>query len=236
MGANATTFVPSYTSGEVLTAANLSVTNSGIPVFADSTARDAAFGGTGEKTLAEGQYAYLEDTNATQFYDGASWVSVGTTPGLVYITSATASASAALNINSCFSSTYTNYRIIYNFTASTTLELQMRFRLVTTDYSGTEYTDYGFGMGSGGSFNLQHVNTTQFTIGYVNTTEPIHGSMDIYSPNVAVKTNFSNLSGIAASIYENGRVNTTTQYDGFSLLASTGNITGTVKIYGYSNS
>ena len=79
-------------------------------------------------------------------------------------------------------------------------------------------------------------NTTQFTIGYVNTTEPIHGSMDIYSPNVAVKTNFSNLSGIAASIYENGRVNTTTQYDGFSLLASTGNITGTVKIYGYSNS
>jgi hypothetical protein len=236
MGANATTFVPSYTSGEVLTAANLSVTNSGVPVFASSVERDAAFGGTGEKTLAEGQYAYLEDTNATQFYDGASWVSVGTTPGLVYITSATASASAALNINSCFSSTYTNYRIIYNFTASTTLELQMRLRLVTTDYSGTEYTDYGYGMGSGGAFNLQHVNTTQFTIGYVNTTEPIHGSMDIYSPNVAVKTNFSNLSGIAASIYENGRVNTTTQYDGFSLLASTGNITGTVKIYGYSNS
>ena len=236
MGANATTFVPAYVSGEVLTAADLTVTNSGIPVFADSTARDAAFGGTGEKVLAEGQYAYLESTNATQFYDGASWVSVGTTPGLVFITSATASASATLNINSCFSSTYTNYRIIYNFTGSTTLELQMRLRLVTTDYSGTEYTDYGYGMGSGGAFNLQHVNTTQFTIGYVNTTEPIWGSMDIYSPNVAVKTNFSNLSGIAASIYENGRVNQTTQYDGFSLLASTGNITGTVKIYGYSNS
>jgi hypothetical protein len=236
MGANATTFVPSYTSGEVLTAANLSVTNSGIPVFAGTTERDAAFGGTGEKTLAEGQYAYLESTNATQFYDGAVWQSVGTTPGLVYITSATASAAAALNINSCFSSTYTNYRIIYNFVASTTLELQMRLRLVTTDFSGTDYTDYGRGMGSGGAFDLQHVNTTQFTIGYVNTTEPIWGSMDIFSPNVAIKTNFNNMSGIAASIYENGRLNTTTQYDGFSLLASTGNITGTVKIYGYSNS
>ena len=76
MGANATTFVPSYTSGEVLTAANLSVTNSGIPVFATTVTRDAAFGGTGEKTLAEGQFAYIEATNTTQYYDGAAWVPV----------------------------------------------------------------------------------------------------------------------------------------------------------------
>jgi hypothetical protein len=71
MGANAVTTVPVYVAGEVLTAADLNITNSGIPVFASSVERDAAFGGTGEKTLAEGQYAYLEDTNATQFYDGA---------------------------------------------------------------------------------------------------------------------------------------------------------------------
>jgi hypothetical protein len=77
MGANATTFVPSYTSGEVLTAADLTVTNSGIPVFADSTARTAGFGGTGEKVLAEGQYAYLESDNSTSFYDGASWQTIG---------------------------------------------------------------------------------------------------------------------------------------------------------------
>lgn len=76
MGANATTFVPAYVAGEVLTAADLTVTNSGIPVFADATARDAAFGGTGEKVLAEGQFAYLESTNATQFYDGSVWSAV----------------------------------------------------------------------------------------------------------------------------------------------------------------
>jgi hypothetical protein len=76
MGANAVTTVPVYVAGEVLTAADLNITNSGIPVFASSVERDAAFGGTGEKTLAEGQYAYLEDTNATQFYDGATWNAV----------------------------------------------------------------------------------------------------------------------------------------------------------------
>jgi hypothetical protein len=77
MGANATTFVPAYVAGEVLTAANLSVTNSGIPVFATTVTRDAAFGGTGEKTLAEGQFAYIEATNTTQYYDGAAWATVG---------------------------------------------------------------------------------------------------------------------------------------------------------------
>jgi hypothetical protein len=76
MGANAVTTVPVYTAGEVLTAADLNITNSGIPVFADSTARDAAFGGTGEKTLAEGQFAFLEDSNSTQFYDGSVWSAV----------------------------------------------------------------------------------------------------------------------------------------------------------------
>lgn len=81
MGANATTSVPTYTSGDVLTAANLNITNSGIPVFADAAARDAAFDGTGEKTLAEGQFAFLEDTNATQVYDGTVWAAVGGATG-----------------------------------------------------------------------------------------------------------------------------------------------------------
>jgi len=77
MGANAQTSVPAFTAGQVLTAAQVTQINTGIPVFASSTERDAAFGGTGEKTLAEGQYAFLEDTNETLVYDGSSWVSTG---------------------------------------------------------------------------------------------------------------------------------------------------------------
>jgi len=77
MGANAQTSVPAFTAGQVLTAAQVTQINTGIPVFADSTARDAAFGGTGEKTLAEGQFAYLEDTDTVQVYDGSAWQTVG---------------------------------------------------------------------------------------------------------------------------------------------------------------
>jgi hypothetical protein len=73
MGANAQTSVPVFTSGQVLTAQQQTEINTGIPVFATSVERDAAFGGTGLKTLAEGQFAFLEDTDATQYYDGSTW-------------------------------------------------------------------------------------------------------------------------------------------------------------------
>jgi len=83
MGANAQTSVPAFTAGQVLTAAQMTQVNTGIPVFASSTERDAAFGGTGEKTLAEGQMAYLEDTNVTQYYDGSAWAAVGAGGGKI---------------------------------------------------------------------------------------------------------------------------------------------------------
>jgi len=86
MGANATTFVPAYVAGEVLTAADLTVTNSGVPVFADTTARDAAFGGSGEKVLAEGQLCYLESTNKVQYYDGSAWANLGSVTNVAAFT------------------------------------------------------------------------------------------------------------------------------------------------------
>ena len=96
MGANAQTSVPAFTSGQVLTAAQVTQTNTGIPVFAGTTERDAAFGGTGEKVLAEGQYAYLESTNQTLVYNGSAWVAVGTVLQVVSAEYAVQAASAVM--------------------------------------------------------------------------------------------------------------------------------------------
>jgi hypothetical protein len=104
MGANAQTSVPEFTSGQVLTAQQQTEINTGIPVFADSTARDAAFGGTGEKTLAEGQFAFLEDSDTTQYYDGSTWEAVGVAPGLVLVSSTTiGTAVSTVAVSNCFS-------------------------------------------------------------------------------------------------------------------------------------
>ena len=78
MGANAQTSVPTFVASQVLTAQQLNESaRTGVPVFAGTTERDAGFGGTGEKVLAEGQLCYLESTNKVQYYDGAAWANLG---------------------------------------------------------------------------------------------------------------------------------------------------------------
>ena len=80
MGANAQTSVPTFTAGDVLTAANMNISAAtGVPVFATTTTRDAAFGGTGEKTLAEGQMCYIEAApKRFQVYNGTVWIDYDT--------------------------------------------------------------------------------------------------------------------------------------------------------------
>ena len=74
MGVNAQTSVPAFTAGQVLTAAEMTEVNTGIPVFATTVTRDAAFGGAGEKDLAQGQYAYIESTSTLMVYSGSAWI------------------------------------------------------------------------------------------------------------------------------------------------------------------
>ena len=92
MGANAQTTVPTFTAAQVLTADQMNQSaRTGVPVFADTTARDAGFGGSGEKVLAEGQLCYVENLSGVsqiQYYDGATWVSL-IPSGVVQVKSAT---------------------------------------------------------------------------------------------------------------------------------------------------
>lgn len=76
MGVNAQTTVPTFTAGQVLTAAQMNDSaRTGVPVFATTAARDAGFGGTGEKTLAEGQLCYIEAApQRFQVYNGTAWI------------------------------------------------------------------------------------------------------------------------------------------------------------------
>ena len=76
MGANAQTTVPTFVASQVLTAAQVNQINTGVPVFADSTARTAAFGGSGEKVLAQGQLSYLESDGKIYVYSVTGWVSI----------------------------------------------------------------------------------------------------------------------------------------------------------------
>jgi hypothetical protein len=245
MGINAQTSVPKFTSGDVLTAANTNLLTNAPPVFAGTATRDAAFGGAGEKTLAEGQLCYLEDSNIVQYYDGAAWATVGpaSSVGLVFI-SATAMAGASVSVNNCFTSTYDNYRLLFSPSACTgDPVVTFRLRLSGTDSTVSYTTQRLTGYQSTVATASNNQGTDEMLFGYVKAAVPQVSvmSVDIFSPAQARSTAaFSSLGFMEDATVTNGFVGVVqnahtpaTAYDGFTMLASTGTITGTIYLYGY---
>jgi len=239
MGANQQTSVPSFVTGQVLTAQQVTEINTGIPVFADTTARDAAFGGTGEKVLAEGQIAYLEDTNVVQFYTGATWATLGPT-GLELVSTTTIGTTvASVTVTGAFSSTYDNYivNVIGGAASGTPTYLNLTLGATTTGYYSSEI----YGKYDSNTLNMiSRANHTAF-IGGAVSTDNIALSYRLFGPNLAKTTHFMTEAPLARTAGDNwsyaiGYLNDTTQYTAFTITTVTGTLTGgTIRVYGYRN-
>jgi hypothetical protein len=245
--ANEQTTVPLFVAAEVLTATDMNLSaGTGTPVFLNSTTRDAGFGGAGEKVLAEGQLCYLSSTNVVQYYDGAAWATVGpSTAGLVCVKAETVfTTSAAVNVDSVFTSTYTNYLVHFSLASSATNDIgyYARLRASGTDTSSSNYF-YGLtgatqaaGAVTGGgatqtSFNLGDIGSvfhlSQLTFG----SPQVAARTTLYASSIEAATNGTSNRGIQTF---GGFLDVATQYDGFTLYPSSGTITGSYIVYGYS--
>ena len=238
MGANAQTSVPAFSVGQVLTAQQQTEINTGIPVFATTTTRDAAFGGTGEKTLAEGQFAYIEATNTTQYYDGAAWQTVGAS-GLVCVKAETAFTTASsVTVDNVFTSSYTNYIVDINYTTSTTNLVNAKLRASGTSAS-TNYTYQQMQGFTATVSTTAYAAQTSIFVGYYGNTTQEATTIRIMGPQLAQDTQFIIAGGgLGGALVQNiyGQHTTATAYDGLEILTSGGTMTGTYAIYGLAKS
>ena len=241
MGANAQTKVPTFAIGEVLTAANTNLLSNGIGVFSGTATRDAAFGGSGEKVLAEGQFAYLEDTNTTQYYDGAAWQSVGSTPGLVTIVAPTAfSAVTSFSLPaSTFTTTYTHYIVNVSSIPTASGEVRARMRIGGADNTASSYTYINGGADYLGAFRYivgDALNTWRMpdaaTGGWRTDV-----SMVVMNPRQSVWTsiNFQQMgfSGNLCSFASSMTFRDNTAFDSMTITAQNGTFTGSYAVYAY---
>ena len=248
--ANEQTSVPLYAASEVLTAANMNISaGTGVPVFATTVTRDAAFGGAGEKVLAEGQLCYLSASNIVQYYDGAAWATVGpaTAGALTFISSTSLNTgTTSVSVNSCFSATYDNYLVMIGglIKSATTPANSFRMRVSSTDsiasyyWAGPSVTYAGSTVvGDSGD------NVSSFRLSpRISSTSTATSSAVIWlsSPALATFTGWVNQGAAATDTlaYQySGYHGVATAYDGFSILSAGGNFTGgTVKVYGLANS
>jgi predicted secreted protein len=181
---------------------------------------------------------------------GLAWATPAAA-GLTFISETTFSGVASQSFNSVFTSTYANYLITYNIVAADSAAARgvyLRYRAsgsdTTTTYAGNMG---GWNIeGTGQSYNEVVASTTFTQLGWSSSTTEINrllGQATIYNPNVA--SQYTALIGQAisekAGAYKGGyqtysMQTATTQFDGFTLYASAGNIGGTVRIYGIRNS
>jgi hypothetical protein len=159
--------------------------------------------------------------------------------GLTLVTSQAFTTSSAVNVNNCFTSTYENYKLLLTNTGSTTLNIRMRMRASATDDTSANYYNQSVNGNVASVTGAQETTQTSMRVA-TGRTEPAAHTIDVFQPQLAAATAAVSLGGTGStnpSVYMwLAYHNVATAYDGFSLITSTGTITGTLRVYGYSNS
>lgn len=235
--------VPTNASVAFPTGVRIKLTNKG--------AGTVTVAGAGGVTLNGNQLTIAQNRSAMLYkLDTNTWVmtadpTIPGDPGLAFITGTTFTTSTGVNVNNCFTSTYDTYRIMIDVTAfSTTLDMLMRLRVSGADNSTTNYVRqvvYGSGSSAAAGLNSSQTSWSILNTGSANA-DLGKMSLDVFAPNLSRKTVATwiqasvDASGNQYSTLGNLFFNATTVFDGFSLVPSTGNISGTVRVYGYRNS
>ena len=172
-----------------------------------------------------------------------SWATPATSAsGLTFISGATFTSVAAVSApTSSFTSTYTNYKVIFTLTSAPTDALTLRLRASGSDnttsayYTGQNRINYSGTRSDYGGSGLSSIN-----LGTTSSSPPewTQYTLDFRNPQVALQTTI-NIFGSSGSIVSTtgvGAFNGTTAFDAFSIIIASSTISGNYRIYGYQNS
>jgi hypothetical protein len=169
-----------------------------------------------------------------------SSVAVGSGSGSVSANGVvTVTGASTVSINDVFSNTYERYKIIASVTGSTTqTQLLFRLRVGGSDNSSTNYREQFFtGDGSTASAG-RDTGRTSWEIGTIISGYKNYLETDIGLPFQSFNT--MGLTRVSDAITGNIRVffgglglDVTTSYTGFTLIANSGTMSGTISIYAY---
>jgi hypothetical protein len=231
--------------------------------FAGTAARGSAIG----TAVSQGMVSYLNDSNVVQAYDGSAWnslayatavptlaqtglrtviptsVTVGSGSGSYNSTTGyiTFTGATSINVNGCFTSSFTNYKIlVYEIGSSLTgTAVKFRLRQSGSDSTGLYYQN-GITQASNLSAGAYYLANSAWWDLYPPPPGPNYGntSIEVFQPNLALRTTgnfvamgFNTAVGMASGglMHDSASI-----YDGFSLVTnSAATFTGKMKVFGY---
>ena len=151
--------------------------------------------------------------------------------------SVTFSSCATLSLNGVFTSNYDNYMIMLRNSATAVISIGFRLRVSGTDNSGTNTYTYQNLSVDGITVSGSRVSDTQ---GYIQDSSTLQRSgcvVSVYGPNLSQPTAVRSVtaSDALSSAFIIDRAfthNQSTSYDGFTLITTSGTISGLVSVYG----
>lgn len=182
------------------------------------------------KTFTAGSILTASDTN-TYLNNG----------GLVYINELTfsgATSASPANLDSIFSATFQNYKIeLYISNASAQVTLNYRFRTGGASDSTANYNNQQLIADSTTVAASRSVNQTVGDLGQLTLNDISFFDITIFNPFTAAKTamlvNGAATSGQAYFRQQANNFQAATSFNGISVYPSSGNITGTMRVYGF---
>ena len=180
------------------------------------------------KTFTTGEVLTAADTNT---YLANS--------GLVFVKQVTVgSGVSTVNVTSCFSSTYTNYRVMWQgIAASANSYMGVKLLVGTTvnAANGQGNTFYVATAAAGGLTNANYANALVLEAGNVTTSSDNAGWIEVQQP-FATKYTYTQACSADNNYlrWANFVMTNATSYDGIQLLPGSGTLTGgTITVYGY---
>jgi hypothetical protein len=192
--------------------------------------------GTADNTPARlgvgsnGQVLTADSTAST----GLAWAAAPGGGALVLITTSSPSNAASASFDNVFTSTYRHY-FVQTMLSGAGANLMWRFRASGSDNTTTNYATQ----------KMQARNTTISGVRVTSADEielgAVRGDISpcniwVFSPQAAQRSyvqsaNSDSLSTVSLEL-DHGVFADTTQFDGFKIFADSGNITGTINVYG----
>jgi hypothetical protein len=156
--------------------------------------------------------------------------------GLTLINTTTFTGVSSQSFNDVFSATYDNYKIIMKTTHTLSAKIEFRYRVGGVDASGNNYvTQRSSEAGTSATANSRNIGNNIHSLG-TNTDTQHFNMIELQGPFLAASSGLFYFETNGANIdTAGGEHNLSTSYDGFTLFSSAGNMTGTLRLYGYSN-
>jgi hypothetical protein len=154
----------------------------------------------------------------------------------------TFTAASTVSVNGCYSSAYANYIVIYEESArSGAISTYLRMRVSGSDSSASNYAYKNVALPTNSATvtwaaqgNGSTDTSALLSNGDSSTTNYL---INVASPFIATSTKMGFVVGSTAALQGiNAAFTAATSFDGFTIYTGSGNITGTIRIYGLRNS